>query len=788
MAAASSSAPDIPEEFVCVITQRLMRDAVVDHEGNSYDKAAIEAWLERDPTSPHTRAPLRKAQLAPNRVLRGLIDKWRAQTGYADTTEASAVAGASGSGGAAADAPRAASFSVGVKGTRDNTLYLQVRTPEAPCVQLAGTGAEVVKNRLPAVVVCSIDVSGSMCAMAKVKNDQGNEECNGLSQLDLVKHAIRTVISCLGEEDSLGLVDFHSNASVKLPIVKMTKANKERALAAVTALHTQGMTNLWDGIYKGLEELRSADVAGNANLMVFTDGCPTVEPPRGHLEMLQRYRDEHQTLPGSVNTYGFGYQLDSKLLDELATEGGGTYGFIPDASLLGTVFVNSISNQLAKCARDTIVNVEECEGFKLAKGPCVLGGYQHTRTSWGVTINVGSMQYGQTRDVVVLMADPADDAPLDRVQVSCFDLEKRERVPVAASPLAPGADKACPAEVHALRLRAVDAMREIHAAMKVPHGTAPGARPTPNGAVPQGVGDVLSAMLHDLTRLDCSPLLSDIHKDLDGQVREASARVAFDKWGKHFLPSLFGAHLAQQCNNFKDPGVQHYGGRTFKDLRDRCDAAFLKIPAPTPSKPPPSRGGGYGGFSGGAAAAPRAPVKMANYYNCSGGCFAGGCSVACVGGATRRVDEVAAGTQVATPTGAATVVCVVRTRVAGGKVELATFAESGLELTPYHPVRVAGGEWAFPIDLPEAVPKLAKTEYVYDFVLSAGHTVYVNGVACVTLGHGFTEKVVAHPYFGTQDVVDDLAALPGWTSGEVTIDPACFVRDAVSKLVVGYNA
>ena len=31
------------------------------------------------------------------------------------------------------------------------------------------------------------------------------------------------------------------------------------------------------------------------------------------------------------------------------------------------------------------------------------------------------------------------------------------------------------------------------------------------------------------------------------------------KWGRHYLPSLARAHLLQQCNNFKDPGVQGYG-------------------------------------------------------------------------------------------------------------------------------------------------------------------------------------------------------------------------------------
>ncbi|CAF4309999.1 unnamed protein product, partial [Rotaria sordida] len=76
--------------------------------------------------------------------------------------------------------------------------------------------------------------------------------------------------------------------------------------------------------------------------------------------------------------------------------------------------------------------------------------------------------------------------------------------------------------------------------------------------------------------------IKDLFSDLTGQVKEAIEKVeSFKKWGVHFLPSLTRAHLLQFCNNFKDPGVQHYGkGLLFSQIRDEMDDIFCNLPAP----------------------------------------------------------------------------------------------------------------------------------------------------------------------------------------------------------------
>ncbi|GMI27994.1 hypothetical protein TrRE_jg3120, partial [Triparma retinervis] len=56
------------ETFCCPLTKQRLEDPVIDPEGNTYERSAIEEWLKEHSTSPITRSPLSLEQLAPNRA------------------------------------------------------------------------------------------------------------------------------------------------------------------------------------------------------------------------------------------------------------------------------------------------------------------------------------------------------------------------------------------------------------------------------------------------------------------------------------------------------------------------------------------------------------------------------------------------------------------------------------------------------------------------------------------------------------------------------------------------
>jgi len=186
-----------------------------------------------------------------------------------------------------------------------------------------------------------------------------NSETGGLSQLDIAKHALKTIVHSLTENDRLSIVSFSDNASILFQLTQMDDNGRSNALDAIEKLDENGATNLWDGLKVGLDVLTEGQRPSGSNVALFllTDGCPSEIPPEGHLPALAEYKTKNN-FTCSINTFGFGYSLDSKLLEDLAIMGNsGSYAFIPDGSFVGTIFVNAISNLLTTAATNLKLSV-----------------------------------------------------------------------------------------------------------------------------------------------------------------------------------------------------------------------------------------------------------------------------------------------------------------------------------------------------------------------------------------------------------------------------------------------
>lgn len=206
-------------------------------------------------------------------------------------------------------------------------------------------------------LVCVIDTSGSMNSTLDVENvDSGVRESSGISILELIKHAIRTVIAMMSPKDSLALVSFNDEADILLPMTRQDVTGKTASLAAVSSLEPDGSTNLWAGIVQAISICKDSPTA--TTVFILTDGLPTYNPPRGYGTSLLNLFEKAQVHP-VIHTFGFGLSLQLDTLTEICDTSLGNFNYIPDGSFVGTIFINAAANALATTCYDVAIYMDD---------------------------------------------------------------------------------------------------------------------------------------------------------------------------------------------------------------------------------------------------------------------------------------------------------------------------------------------------------------------------------------------------------------------------------------------
>ncbi|PVF96238.1 hypothetical protein CPB86DRAFT_787124 [Serendipita vermifera] len=639
-------------------------------------------------------------------------------------------------------------------------------------------------KRAPVDLCCVIDVSGSMDDDAAVPSEQDKPlEVTGLSVMDVTKHAMKTIISSMGEEDRLALVSFSSSSKVVANLTETTEAGKKRLLKAVDGLQPDAATNLWDGLKTGMnlfnESTENTEHRVQA-VFILTDGMPNVEPPRGHIPMFKHYLESNPQTRFNVSTFGFGYSLDSRLLSEFANVGGGSYGFIPDAGMVGTVFVHALANLFATYATRAVLNVEVPSGVTVKP---VRGSYTTTPASWGSRIEIGDIQYGQTRDFVLEFEGGSPNASQEvnvSLVVQPWHVNNAETLTQTICPVVAALPEPENFLVNKYRL---DLVTYIYRLCALYHGK--------NIETSDAVKYFTDTAAEIQSRLPTNQDALGLANDMAGELTLAvKAQANWKKWGLHYFPSLARSHQRQQCGNFKDQGLQTYGQNStlFIKSRDAVDSAFDSLPPPKPSKKvytkaatSTSRGVNY-----------QQLYSMAQYNSRAGPCFAGDSMVMLADGSQTRVDAVKRGTLVQTPQGPRSVAAVINTLIPTGKLALCRIGE--LTITPWHPIH-HNGAWKFPSDV--VMPQIENVDSIYSFLLQpsqdeAAHAMTIGGMTCVTLGHGIvredSQDVRGHAFFGSYEkVLAAVASLPGFYEEDGIVQCSGVIRGE-DGLICGFTS
>jgi hypothetical protein len=105
---------------------------------------------------------------------------------------------------------------------------------------------------------------------------------------------------------------------------------------------------------------------------------------------------------------------------------------------------------------------------------------------------------------------------------------------------------------------------------------------------------------------------------------------------------------------------------------------------------------------------------------------------------------------------------------------------NGTLFTPYHSIK-HNGNWVFPIDVGSE-----KKVYVSSWFNVACHgnkVVRLNGTEAITLGHGMTDGVLSHPYFGTGTVIQSLKKRSGFAEGKILSSESLVIKRDLNGLI-----
>lgn len=581
----------------------------------------------------------------------------------------------------------------------------------------------------PSNIICVLDISASMSDQVSDKKDK---EASLFTKLDLVKHSINLIISCLRPEDRLSLITFSDNSNKLLDLQYITK-NKRELISVVNGISVQAYTNLFSGINCSLQELKNVNsINENTSIFLFTDGLSNINPTEGVLKEFVKLRNSNNFKNYSLHTFGYGYEIDSNLLYNLSKQGNGMFCYIPEYSMCSTSFVNMLAYHFA-----TSVNASNLYLNSIIE-----------RQEGKFNFNIGPIQSGQTRNFLLNIknANPS------------FRFESQnENI-----------------DYNVNQLGNIDQSDNFKFLFFKEHLLK---------IIKTGLSNVdlkrtsteLEALYYEISRhyqiKECQALLKDIKSSNihEGQISKAfSSSDYFNSWGINYLLSFSRAHELQVCSNFKDASLQYYGGELFRNLKLEIEEIFSKMPNPQPSH----------------SSVPFTGNFQQNFYDASEPCFDGFGQVYLSNNEKKLVKDLKKGDEIICNdnNNTAKIVCVLKTKVKNGKTYLVEFGD--FKITPWHPINIQG-KWFFPGEIKEK--KIVECNYVYSFVLDKHHLIKINGFDCITLGHNFThDDVIKHPFFGTNKVIEHLKTYEGYENGLIELNHYIPKYDE-NGIVCGFN-
>ena len=209
------------------------------------------------------------------------------------------------------------------------------------------------EKRVSADLICVIDISGSM---------EGEK-------IKLVKESLKILVDMMEEKDRIALVLFDQKAKLYFNLEYLTKENKDKLKAQIEKIEASGGTNIASGLQIAVEILKQQknnpkdNEERSSTVLLLSDGCDNYLDDIQLGEKLKSLT-KGANLSFTLNTFGYGYDHDPKIMNKLANLRDGSFFLVEDYNKVGEYFVSVLGGCISMISKNTQLDV------KLINGNC----------------------------------------------------------------------------------------------------------------------------------------------------------------------------------------------------------------------------------------------------------------------------------------------------------------------------------------------------------------------------------------------------------------------------------